>query len=130
MTLLTKDAILSVDDMTHEDVAVPEWGGTVRVKSMTGYERDAWERSVSSIEDGQVVPDTRNARAKLAARVLVDEDGRRLFSDEEVMMLSAKSAKPLDRIFDVASRLSGLGKQAEADAVKNSPTPDTDSPSA
>ena len=31
MKLLTGAAILAANDLPHEDVEVPEWGGTVRV---------------------------------------------------------------------------------------------------
>ena len=41
MTLLSKSAILCANDLQTEDVDVPEWGGTVRVRSFTGRERDA-----------------------------------------------------------------------------------------
>ena len=43
---LTRDAILQATDLTFEDVAVPEWGGVVRVRGLTGTERDAFEASV------------------------------------------------------------------------------------
>jgi hypothetical protein len=50
----------------------------------------------------------RNIRAKLVALTVVDEDGNRIFSDEDAEALGKKSAAALDRIFAVAQRLSGL----------------------
>ena len=44
--MLTKDQILKSDDLPSEEVSVPEWGGSVMVRSMTGYERDQFEQSV------------------------------------------------------------------------------------
>ena len=38
--LLNKEQIQSVSDLETQDVEVPEWGGTVRLKSLTGAERD------------------------------------------------------------------------------------------
>ncbi len=128
--LLTKEQILDASDLPHEDVDVPEWGGTVRVRTMTGTERDAWESSISRVENGKAVPDTHNLRAKLAVRVLIGEDGQRLFTRSEIDALAAKSAKPLDRIFDVAARLSGLSDAAQASAEKNSAETSADSISA
>ena len=46
MTLLSKTAILTANDLQTEDVEVPEWGGAVRVRSFTGRERDAFESSM------------------------------------------------------------------------------------
>ena len=46
MTYLSRDAILQREDIKTEDVEVPEWGGTVRVRGMSGVERDAFEASL------------------------------------------------------------------------------------
>ncbi len=46
MGLLTKDDILGADDLATEDVEVPEWGGCVRVRALTGTERDAFEAAM------------------------------------------------------------------------------------
>ena len=42
MTYLSRDAILQREDIKTEDVEVPEWGGTVRVRGMSGVQRDAF----------------------------------------------------------------------------------------
>ncbi len=36
---LTKDSILKSEDRKYQDIEIPEWGGTVRVQSLTGAER-------------------------------------------------------------------------------------------
>ena len=41
--LLTKDAILQAQDSKLEKLEVPEWGGHVFIKSMSGTERDNFE---------------------------------------------------------------------------------------
>ena len=51
--LLTRDKILSADDIRSERVKVPEWGGEVIVREMTGAERDEWEGSVVRREEGE-----------------------------------------------------------------------------
>ena len=38
MALLSKEQILKSDDLKSEIVAVPEWGGDVKVRVMTGTE--------------------------------------------------------------------------------------------
>ncbi len=35
MNILSKEAILSADDLPREIVSVPEWGGQVYVRTMT-----------------------------------------------------------------------------------------------
>jgi hypothetical protein len=108
---LSRDDILKADDFTTEEVRVPEWGGSVLVRGMSGRERDAFE--VSTMESRGRGPATRNLanlRAKLVARCVVGDDGQRLFTDADVAQLGEKSGAPIDRIFAVASRLSGMGE--------------------
>jgi hypothetical protein len=61
--------------------------------------------------------------AKLLSRSIVDESGERLFSDKDLKALSAKNGAVLDRLGDVAMRLSGLRKEdMEAEAGKSAKT--------
>lgn len=107
--VLSRDEILSVQDMTLECVDVPEWGGSVYVKSLTGAERDAFEASMISIDgSGKRKMTLANTRAKLVAKTLCNEEGKRLFSDADIEHLTKKSAAALQRVFEVAQRLSGL----------------------
>jgi hypothetical protein len=111
--MLSKDDILKSDDLAKETVPVPEWGGEVIVKTLTGTERDYFESSV--YHDG--VRDFDNIRAKLCVMSMVDEAGKTLFTVYDIERLGAKSGKALDRVFAVAKRLSGIGKQ-EIEALK------------
>lgn len=117
---LGRDAILKASALKTEDVPVPEWGGSVLVRELRGRERDEWEASLTVQRGQQVVPDSANMRAKLAARTIVDPDGEPLFTQQDVAALGELSAAALNRVFDVASRLSGLGPAAAEDAGKNS----------
>jgi len=112
---LTRDAILGVQDLKTERVPVPEWGGDIYVRGMSGAERDAFEQSL--MVGDKFTPD--NVRARLAARCICDEKGERLFSDADIVVLGAKNAAALDRVYDVAQRLSGIGKKDLDAAIKN-----------
>ena len=105
---LTRDAILKAHDLPTEDVEVPEWGGVVRVRGLTGAERDAFEQSIVEQRGKNTRMNLRNIRAKLVALTVVDEEGNRVFSDEDAEALGKKSAAALDRVFAAAQRLSGL----------------------
>lgn len=119
MALLSKDQILAAEDTSFEDVAVPEWGGTVRVKALSGAERDQFEQSVMQRKGKRFEVNARNMRAKLVAVSVVDEDGNRLFADADVEALGKKSAAALDRVFTVAQRLSGLTDEDVAELEEN-----------
>lgn len=121
MAILSKDAILAADDVVFQDVEVPEWGGTVRIRALTGTERDGFEESVlRRSPDGSFEAVMADMRAKLLVRTLVDEDGKRLFSAKEVAQLGSKSAQVLDRLFEIASRLSGISRKDVDELAKNS----------
>lgn len=139
---LDRDSILKAEDLETEEVTVAEWGGTVLVRALTGTERDAFEVACSKQRPvldakGKPVPGRMeavhnpvNVRAKLAVRCIVDDDGNRVFTDADAGELGKKSAAALDRVFDVASRLSRLSEEDIEDlAGKSGQTPDGDSSS-
>ncbi|WP_028472964.1 hypothetical protein [Nocardioides alkalitolerans] len=106
MTLLTRDQILTSNDLPFEDVECPEWGGTVRVSTIAATLRDEYEVALARLRHEK--SKSPNIRARLVALCITDENGARLFSDDDVIKLGLKSSKALDRVFDVASRLNGL----------------------
>lgn len=108
MTYLSKDAILQADDLSYEDVPVPEWGGTVRLRTLTGSERDKFEAGVYG--DGKKVK-LDDFRARLCALCMVDGEGNRLFGDSEVKQLGKKSASGLNRVFEKATHINGFSDQ-------------------
>lgn len=129
MTMLSRDAILAADDLKTQEVDVPEWGGTVLVRALSGEDRDAFEASLTmrrpvlvGPNKGQMenVPDPSNVHAKLVARSIVDENGKRVFTDADIALLGAKSSAALQRLWDVAAELSGLTDGAAEDAEGNS----------
>lgn len=111
MSLLSREAILKADDLVTEDVDVPEWGGTVRVKALTGAERDKLESSVVEQKGNKQRMNLTNFRAKLVASSIIDEKGHPLFDEKDIRQLAAKSAGALDRVSTVASRISGMSDE-------------------
>lgn len=109
--LLGREDILNAPDIETVTVKVPEWGGAVLVRGLTGEERDIYEQSLIRVRGKKRDVDMRNARARLVAMCVVDENGDRIFSDEDVAALGKKSSAALDRVFDVAQRLSGLREE-------------------
>lgn len=108
MSGLTRDAILAAPDRPLEAVEVPEWGGTVYVRTMGADERDAFEERLGDQAKG-----LRGMRALLAVLTLCDAEGARLFTEDDLPALSAKSAAVLDRIAETAMRLNGIGAKDE-----------------
>ena len=121
---LSREEILKVQDRSFIVVNCPEWGGKVRLQSLTGAERDQFEESIlgAKNKDGSREVVTKNLRAKLVALSVVDQDGKRIFNAEDAFALGEKNAAPLDRLFAAAQKLSGISKDDVEDMVKNSGT--------
>lgn len=137
MKLLTAAEILAKDDSQHEDVSCPEWGGTVRIRSLTADEREAFDESVTRVivtgkgrksAERQEV-DRHLFKSKLVASSAVDEAGNRLFTDAQAEQLGKKNAAALDRCFAVAQRLSGLTNEDVEDLAGKSDPATTSSSS-
>lgn len=117
--MLSRETILSAQDIHREIVTVPEWGGDVYVRGFTALEKEEVEiRSMQMVDiaTGQI----RDARqlaglkAWIVARCVVDSDGRRIFSDADIDGLQGKNAEVIGHLADVAGRLSRLDvEQAE-----------------
>ncbi len=111
MAILSIDEIIAANDVKVERVKVPEWGdeAEVCVRGMTGRQLD--------FETSQDKP---NVRARVVAWCLCDEDGKAINpSPEQVAKLGDKSGSAVNRICNVALRLSGIGGGALEDTEKN-----------
>lgn len=113
MEFLSKDEIQKADTLPHEDVPVPEWGGKVRVVTMTAGERDSYDDTIYRMEGTVATVDRKDFRSKMLIHCLTDEKKKRLFT--EVKELSALSSKPIQRLYDVAQKLNGMSKEAQDD---------------
>ena len=117
--MLTREQILQADDLTKELVHCPEWGGDVYVRTLTGEERDRFEGDM--LLDPEEDQRTRfaNLRARLAVLALCDEKGMPLFFLHDLEALGKKSSIALDRVFDVARKLSGMRQEDVETLTKN-----------
>lgn len=114
--ILDRNTILTANDLKTEDVECPEWGGTVRVRVLTGTERDAFSNSVIGA-DGKA--DMTNFRERTVAACVVGEDGAQLFTGADVAALGGKTFAAIDRVFVVAQRINGMGEFAVEKAAGN-----------
>lgn len=118
---LTREAILGAADSRIIPVEVPEWGGVVHVRSMSGRERDAWELSMIVDPGAREIEHRRdNLRARLLVRTLCRADGTALFGESDVAALGEKSAAALDRCYAAAARLNRISREDIEELEKNS----------
>jgi len=119
VNILTRDLILQANDLRRELVEVPEWGGVVYVRSLTGAERDRFEASILRMNGVEPQMRFENFRARMVAMTIVDSDGKQLFSEADIEALATKNAAALERVFKTAQKLSGFTKEDVEELAKN-----------
>lgn len=109
MTSTLRELILATDDLPSEDVPVPEWNCTVRVRSMTAEQRATFAMS-GMTEDGEKDTDgLKTSGGRVVIMCTYDpETNESIFNDSDLPMLMRKSARAIDKLAGVAMRLSGL----------------------
>jgi hypothetical protein len=118
--MLTRESILALDDRPRREVFVPAWNGSVYVRALSGAERATFERIVFSdgaTDDGIM--------AKIVALCTVDQNGERLFTEEDVEALNGKNAKALHTVAQAALAFNALSDGALEEGKDDSaPSPD------
>lgn len=114
---LTREQVLAKRELPRAVVPVPEWGGEVIVRALTGRERDDFEAGL--IGEKRNERNLTNLRARFVAACVVDEAGKTLFDVGDVIALGELSASALDRIFTVGRDLSGLTERDVTELVKH-----------
>lgn len=115
---LDRAAILAADDRKTELVDVPEWGGQVRVTTISAKAHYDIMRLTENDEQGN----TKFWIGVLLARTIVDEHDNQLFTEKDISALMNKSNKAIDRLVTAALKLNPFGNLEDAvqEAEKNS----------
>lgn len=113
---LSRDAILGIDDHSYRDVDVPEWGGTLRIRTLSGEEHEQFVQDLGLLDEGKASGAAilgRQARARLIYLAAVDAQGHRLFSHEDdIARLQGKNTDVLMRVCQAIMDLNGMGAEA------------------
>src|SRR5262245_14597172 len=102
-TVLSLDQMLAGSDTEYELVDVPEWGGKVRIGSLTAEQMVRWTEAKT-----ETPLDRRNAGLLLLVSSIVDADGNRIANASHVNAFRGRSAKVLNRIIDRILKMNGL----------------------
>jgi len=114
MRLLTKADIFAANDRKTEDVAVPEWGGGVRCRSLTCKEHREFAARIENEKDDAIIA------ANLVVVCAIDDKGEPIFTAADIPQLVEKSASAVKRVAQAAMKLNALNKDAAEDAEKKS----------
>lgn len=130
---LTKQQILAADDGTTELVKVDEWvkDGEIAVRSLNLEEADKWRRTLmvkTSVRQrngtmtSELVFDTDNSQKNEISLIImaaVDDQGKPLFTTEDLPPLMTKSLVPIKRIVTAIMRISGLSEAQKEEDLKD-----------
>jgi len=93
-----REEILAKNDQPIVDMFIPEWNVTIKVKLWSAKQYEQYERYIE--RQKEFCPEIDTVRAAAAAKSIVDEQGNRVFSDEDIPALAEKSGLALKRIFN------------------------------
>lgn len=97
--LLTRDQILSANDLQTRDVQVPEWGGDVRLRQLSALQVTRWRD----------LPESDTKYVALLVSSIVDETGATIFTAEDVDALAQKNIRTVELLMRAAFELNKLG---------------------
>lgn len=113
----TRESILTSNDRKTQKVETPEWTcGHVYVRSLSAAERrnlSATNAKANAAGNGQIVPGI------VAAFIISDEAGNRIFTDDDAAALAEKNTHVLDRISEAYGKLNGLDPKDIRESEKN-----------
>lgn len=124
-----RDKILAAADIPSEMVSIPEWNVEILVKGMSAGERLHLQKVSYDQKTGQVHME------KMYPDIVVScchdpQTGEPIFTDADKEAILSKSSAAVEKIAEVGLRLSGLGKDSQDEAGKDSSsTPSDDSSS-
>lgn len=123
MAILGRKQVDAAPDLQTKDVDVPEWGGTVRLRELSAKDRSLIEATTIGAKGQAVevrIEAFKTLRERTVVACLIDEDGNRLYKDNEAGFLGQKSGQVVERLFQVVQELSGMTLAAVKDAEGNS----------
>jgi hypothetical protein len=112
-----RETILNAEDIAEEIVEVSEWGVKLLVRGLSGLER---ARFVKDAADAAGRIDPERGYPSIVIQTARDPETREpIFSATDRDAIMGKSGAAIDKVADVALRLSGLTPGAVEEAAKN-----------
>lgn len=103
-----RDKILKNKNLEQKKVHVPEWGVDVYVRMLTAGERDLYEQEIVKENKKNKGKPNSHIRARLVMLSTIDENGGRVFKEEDIEELAQMGIKPIERLFEVSQNLNAL----------------------
>lgn len=117
---VTAAEILAAEDRRIKRVEVPEWGGHVYVRSLSGLEKELFSQAVNVVRNGKAEVNDVGLRARYLVVALCDEHKQPLFTLDQVEALGTRNTVVIDRVWKAALELNAETDEGREELVKNS----------
>lgn len=122
MALLSREDVLNAEDIQREIVPVPEWAppkmdkdeAELLVRGLTAQQYIGMGFDLRGDNDTVDPEKMKSMMPMVVAMGVIDEEGKRVFSDKDINVLGEKSFAPVERLSAKILELSGIStKEAE-----------------
>lgn len=104
-----KDKILASFDCKGDAIEVPEWNTKVYIKQLSMGESIEFQSRLGGSDENDTTTTMRNMVAYVA-KCLCDEEGNRIFGDEDEYLLETRSSAVIQRLFGEAVKANSLNE--------------------
>lgn len=118
--MLTREQILATDNFEFDEMEIPAWGGTIRLRTMSGADRDKFDSQCVRQQVGDKSVDMAGLRTLLLTLCIVGEDGKPMFNKKDVEALNGLDSRAVRDVYERISKTNELGEVATEEAEKNS----------
>lgn len=116
---MKREQLEAIADTTIEDLEIPEWNCTVKIRSLSTREQLTLADEAEKAKDKNLVEKAEITQLKAIILGVLDDDGQPLFTEDHYDWLLSRPPKILKRLSDAISRVSGLGEEAQNELAKN-----------
>ena len=121
MTIASREALLKLCERRYSTVEIPERDISIRIQSLSEAEKSQYETCLIA-KNGRGIMRERlqDATRRLIALCVVDEEGKRIFSDSDLSAIANLDSYISSRIYDACQEHCGFNKGDIDETVKNS----------
>jgi hypothetical protein len=121
MKIASRDALIQLCQRRYAEIELSDVGVVVRIQSLSEKEKSDYETVLISKNGRGILKDRlADATRRLIALCVVDENDKRVFTDNDLSVISSMDAAVASRIYDACQEHCGFNRGDIEGAVKNS----------
>ena len=117
--IINRDQALKADDLRRDKVEIPEWGGDLYVREITGAESLVFDSWMAENKDNKKVLGV-GWHPIMVMLCACDDKGKRIFQDDDLELLKGKNKVVISRIAEKAIKINKMGADEIEEETKNS----------